>query len=334
MSSMTKRERVFAAIRGDDVDRPPIGFWGHDFIREWSAEGLAEAMLEMVQTYDYDYLKVNPRATYYSEAWGCRYKQLNDPTQGPELEHWVLNEPSDLERIRAVDPASGALGEQLEALRLIGDGLAGDVPFVQTVFSPLSVVGRLAQDRSIIRRWMAEAPNALHGALEAITETLAGYTKLALDAGADGIFFPTTEWGTYDALTDEEYELFGRAYDLRVLKAADGADFNIFHVCRAHNMLDKLIDYPAAVINWDIHAEGNGSLAAVLAKTEMAVMGGVDIWKTLPKGTPAQAREEVERALRDTGGSRFLVGPGCSISPQTPPENIHAAVEAVKAAAV
>ena len=333
MSNMTKRERVFAAIRGDDVDRPPIGFWGHDFIREWTAEGLAEAMLDMVRTYDYDYLKVNPRATYYSEAWGCRYKQLHDPTQGPELEHWVLNESNDLERIRPVDAASGALGEQLEALRLISDGLAGDVPFVQTVFSPLSVVGRLAQDRSIIKRWMTEAPDALHGALEAITETLAAYTKLSLDVGADGIFFPTTEWGTYDALTDEQYELFGRPYDLRVLKAADGADFNIFHVCRAHNMLDKLIDYPAAVINWDIHAKGNDSLAAVLAKTDMAVMGGVDIWRTLPKGNPEQVREEVERALRDTGGKRFLVGPGCSISPQTPPENIRAAVEAVKATA-
>ena len=204
MSGMTKRERVFAAVRGDDVDRPPIGFWGHDFIREWSAEGLAEAMLEMVQTYDYDYLKVNPRATYYSEAWGCRYKQLNDPKQGPELEHWVLNQPSDLAEIRAVDAGAGALGEQLEALRLIADGLAGDVPFVQTVFSPLSVVGRLSQDRSIIKRWMKEAPDALRSALEAITETLAAYAKLTLEVGADGIFFPTTEWGTYDALTDQQ----------------------------------------------------------------------------------------------------------------------------------
>ena len=333
MSGMTKRERTFAAIRGDEVDRPPVGFWGHDFVREWSAEGLAEAMLEMVSTYDYDYLKVNPRATYYSEAWGCRYKRFNDPLQGPELEHWILNEPGDLERIRPVDAASGSLGEQTEALRLIGKGLAGDVPFVQTVFSPLSVVGRLAKDRPIIKVWMTEAPDALHGALEAITETLAAYTTLILEAGADGIFFPTTEWGTYDVLTDEQYELFGRPYDLKVLGAADGADFNIFHVCRAHNMLDKLIDYPAAVINWDIHGEGNDSLAAVLAKTDKAVMGGVDIWKTFPKGTPEQAREEVERALHDTGGTRFLVGPGCSVLPETPPENIHAAVEAVKAAA-
>lgn len=333
MSMMTKRERVTAAIRGDDVDRPPIGLWGHDFIREWSAEGLAAAMLESVEKYDYDYLKVNPRASYYSEAWGCRYRALNDPELGPEPEHWAVNEPADLEGVRPVAPDGGPFAEQLEALRLIADGLDGKVPFVQTVFSPLSVVGRLTEDRAIIRTWMKEAPDALHAALAAITETLAGYSKLSLELGADGIFFPTTEWGTYDALTDDEYEAFGRPYDLKVLAAAEGAEFNIFHVCRDHNMLDALLDYPAAVVHWDAYGEGNDSLADVQAKTDKSVMGSLRIGRTLLKGTPDQVREEVEQALDETGGTRLLVAPGCSISPQTPPKNIHAAVEAVKAAA-
>src|SRR3989304_5962106 len=110
---MSKRERVLAALQGREVERPPFSFWGHDFLREWSAEGLAAAMVESVCAYDYDYLKVNPRA------------------------------------------------EQLEALRRIGEGLGGEVSFIQTVFSPLSVVSRMANDRELVRRWMAEAPEAL-----------------------------------------------------------------------------------------------------------------------------------------------------------------------------
>lgn len=333
MSGMTKRERVNAALNGGDIDRPPISFWGHDFVREWSAAGLAAAMLESVQTFDYDYLKVNPRACYYAEAWGCRFSPSNDPMQGPKLEHWLLDEPDDLAKIKPVDPGAGVLGEQLEALRLIGDGLGGEVPFNQTVFSSLSVVGRLASDRAIIKRWMDEAPDALHAALAAVTETLAGYARLAIEAGADGIFFPTTEWGTYEALTDEQYETFCRPYDLQILEAVKGAEFNVFHVCRPRNMLDSLIDYPAVAINWDAHAEGNDSLATVQSKTDKAVMGGVAEITTLLKGTPDDVREEVSAALRETGGRRFLVGPGCSILPQTPSENIHAAVDVVKAAA-
>lgn len=327
---MSKRERVMAAVQGAGVDRPPVSFWGHDFLREWTAEGLAEAMLDSVRTYDYDYLKVNPRATYYAEAWGCRYRPSGNATDGPETESWVLHEPSDLEAVPVIDATSGAFAEQLEALKLIRDGLAGEVPFVQTVFSPLSVVGRMAEDRTLVHRWMSDAPDALHSALAAVTETLAAYSKACLDAGADGIFFPTTEWGSRDVCTADEYATFGRAYDLKVLAAVQDAPFNIFHVCRPNNMLFDLLDYPAPVINWAVHAPGNASFAEAMAKTGKAVMGGANERKTLLEGSPDDVRAEVRAALRETGGRRFLLAPGCSISPETPPENLRAAVEAIK----
>ncbi len=330
MSGMSKRERVFAALRGEAVDRPPAGFWGHDFLREWSAQGLAAAMTESVSTLDYDFLKVNPRATYYAEAWGCRYRPSGDAVRGPETEASVLREAGDLDRIAAVDPAGGPFAEQLEALRLIGRGLKGGAPFVQTVFSPLSIVARLADSGEPVRRWMSEAPEALHAALAAVSETLAGYSRACLDAGADGIFFATTEWATPDACTLEQYAAFGRPYDLRVLEAVGDAPFNVLHVCRPNNMLAGLLDYPAAAVNWAMHAPGNLSLAEVAAKTGKALMGGVDERHALLRGSPDDVAAEVREALRQTGGRRFLLAPGCSISPQTPPENLRAAMAAVR----
>ena len=329
MARMSKRERVMAALQGREVDRVPVSFWGHDFLREWSAEGLAAAMLDSTRTFDYDYLKVNPRASYYSEAWGCRYQPSNDAAQGPTDEHLVLREPSDLESIGSVDVHQGPFGEQLEALRLIGGELAGQTPFVQTVFSPLSVVGRMAAEREAVRRWMGERPDALHGALAAVAKTLAAYSRACLDAGVDGIFFATTEWGSYDACTAEEYQAFGRPYDLQVLEAAQGAPFNILHVCRPNNMLGLLLDYPVAAINWAAHARGNLSLSEAQAKTEKAVMGGIDE-RTLLDGLPEAARAQARQAVRETGGRRFLLAPGCAVSPQAPPEHLRAAVEAVR----
>ncbi len=332
MSAMNKRERVLAALQGQEVDRVPASFWGHDFLREWSAEGLAAAMLESVRTFDYDYLKVNPRATYYAEAWGCRYRRPEDAAGQPEPEHWVLHEASDLEAVKPVDGRDGAFAEQLEALRLIGEGLGGEVPFVQTVFSPLSVVGRLANDRDPVQLWMSEAPEGLHAALDAVTETLAAYAGACLDAGADGIFFATTEWATFDVLTWDQYETFGRPYDLRVLEAARGAPFNVLHVCRPNNMLERLLDYPAAAVNWAVHAPGNASLGDTLAKTDKAVMGGVDERHALLRGGPGDVRSQVAEALHQTGGLRFLLAPGCSISPETPADNLRAAMDGVRTA--
>ena len=326
---MSKRERVLAALQGREVDRPPFGFWGHDFLREWSAEGLAAAMVESVHAYDYDYLKVNPRATYYAEAWGCRYRPSNDPARSPEVEHWVLHEAPDLQAVRPVDGAGGPFAEQLDALRRIGGELGGEVPFIQTIFSPLSVVSRMANDRELVHRWMAEAPDGLHSALAAVAETLSSYARACLDTGADGVFFATTEWATYDACTVEEYGAFGRPYDLRVLGAVSGAQMNVLHVCRPHNMLDLLLDYPVAAVNWAVHAPGNLSLAEAMAKTGKALMGGVDERHALLSGSPDDVRAQVREALQQTGGRRFLLAPGCSISPQTPPENLRAAAEAV-----
>src|SRR5438093_542381 len=47
-NTMNKKERVDAALRGDEVDRIPVSMWGHDFEREWNVQSFAEAMVEIV----------------------------------------------------------------------------------------------------------------------------------------------------------------------------------------------------------------------------------------------------------------------------------------------
>jgi uroporphyrinogen decarboxylase len=327
---MDKRERVMAALAGQPLDRVPASFWGHDFLREWTAQGLAEAMLESFRRYDWDYLKVNPRATYYAEAWGCRYKPSGDATRGPETVDFVLKSAADLEKIKPVDIGQGPFAEQLEALRLIGRDLGGEAPFIQTVFSPLAVVGRMANgDLEAIRRCMAEAPQALHGALAAVADTLAAYSRACLDAGASGIFFATVEWGTHDNATAEQYQEFGRPYDLRVLEAVQGAEMNVLHVCRPRNMFDLLADYPVHAINWAAGEPGNPGLKEGLARSGRAVMGGVAV-ATVAQGARDEVAAEVRRALAETGGHRFLLAPGCSIPPQTPEANLLAVRSALQ----
>ena len=124
---MQKKERVRAALAGAAVDRPPAGFWGHDFRREWSAEGLAAAMLERFHAHDWDYMKVNPRATYYAEAWGCRYAPSGNASEGPVTQDYVLKSAADLASVQRISGTGGVFAEQLAALRLIGDGGEGVV---------------------------------------------------------------------------------------------------------------------------------------------------------------------------------------------------------------
>ncbi|MBI4301187.1 MAG: uroporphyrinogen decarboxylase [Chloroflexi bacterium] len=323
MASLTKKERVIAALSGQPVDRVPTSFWGHDYLREWSASGLAEAMLEAHSRYDWDFMKVNPRASYYVEDWGCKFKPSGHPHRSPVCVKYAVREPGDWELLQVLDPYKGALGEQIQALRLIGSGLKGDAPYVQTVFSPLSVAGRLAEGgEERVKGYMKEAPQALHQGLLVIAETLAQYAKACLEVGASGIFFATTAWATYDLLNEEEYREFGLNYDLKVLTEVAQATFNILHICRDNNMFDLLADYPVAAINWAATLSGNSSLQEGLKRTDKAVMGGISE-KTILKDGPLEAiAAEVYAALEQTQGRRFLLAPGCSIPTDVPSDNL------------
>ena len=66
-------------------------------------------------------------------------------------------------------------------------------------------------------------------------------------------------------------------------------------------------------------------------KEAEAVMGGLNERRTLLRGSPDEVRAQVREAITQTKGERFLAGPGCAISPLTPPSNLRAAVEAVRA---
>ena len=328
MAEMSRSERVAAALRGDLVDRVPVSAWWHDFEREWSPEGLAEATLEGYRTYGWDFVKVNPRATYYAEAWGARYRPI--PGRQPELIEPHLRGPEDLARFEPLSLDEGPFAEQLEALTLIARGLAGEAPFIQTVFSPLAVLSRGAGSTDAVRRCMAEDPAALERALDAIADTLARYAAACLDRGASGIFYATVEWGTRDTITPEEFDRFARPYDLRILAAVGSAPFNVLHVCRERNLLTHLLDYPVAAFHWASRSPGNPTLAEVHQRTERAVMGGVDHRRTMAAGPEAIAAEAAE-ARATTGARRFLLAPECAIPPTTPPAHLHALREAAAA---
>ncbi len=323
---MTKKERIRAALAGQAVDRVPAAFWGHDFLREWSPETLAAYTVERYRRYDDDLIKLNPRATYYYEAWGNRYDRPDSQRQPRMLAHAVRS-AAELAALPEVDPHSGPFGEQLEALRLVVREVGAEVDVLQTVFNPISVAGRLmGPDLNALKTAAREDPAAVHTGLATIARVLARYAAACLAAGASGIFFATVDWGTTEAAGEDFYREFGRPYDLQVLHAVRGAPVNVLHVCRSHNLLRLLTDYPVAVFNWDVHGEGNPSLAEGLRLTGRTVMGGIDqraIATASPEAIAAQARD----TLRQTGGRHFILAGGCAVSPETPEANLRAALD-------
>ena len=273
IAPMKKRDRVMAALRGETVDRVPLSFWLHNFATENAVDSFVAESLRLAREFDWDYLKPQSRAQCFAEAWGLTYQASGEKATPFTPTHSPCAGADDLRRLQPASPTAGALGEQLQALRRIRAGVGGDPPIIWTVFAPMMVVpylltGGVDQALAIAR----EEPKALESALDAVAHTLAEYARLALDAGADGLFYATNV-ARSGLLSVDECRRFQRPYDLRILSAVAAAPFNALHVCGGGVHFDEFVDYPAQAFSWAL-GDGNPSLRQAHRRTGRAVMGG------------------------------------------------------------
>jgi len=327
---MTKRERVLAAIRGEPVDRPPLSFWLHNFAREHSARSLADETLRLYRTFDWDFLKPQSRYQCFAEMWGLEYRISADRAEWPTITRLPVTSPAGFADLRPQDPSTGALREQIEALRLIRADAGTDVPMVATVFSPLMVAQfMLPGGVDTVVKMMREQPVALERGLAAIAETLRGYVRLLMREEVDGIFYASNV-ATRDKLSADDFERFQRPFDLPILEAASSAPFNILHMCGNGILFDAFASYPVPVFSWAT-SPGNPTLAEVHRRTGRAVLGGLPAKPEILTMTRDALVARAERSIAETGGRWHLLGPDCSINPDTPEPLLHAVGERVRA---
>ena len=325
----TKRELVMAALRGEPVDRVPIAFWLHNFAAENSAEGLAVETLRLVKTFDWDYLKPQSRAQCFAEMWGLRYRASRARATPFTVTHAPLDGGAGLASLEPADPRAGALGEQLAALRLIRAAVGPDTPVIWTVFSPLMVMPFLMEGgREQTLSLMRSAPTVVERALEAVAETLRAFADACLDAGADGLFY-ATNLATRSLTTAAECRRFQRPYDLRVLTAVERAPFNLLHVCGEAAHFDEFADYPVTAFSWAT-VPGNPTLAEGHRKTGRAVVGGFPGKPDIAGFTGPALAGRARSAIAEMRGRWLLLGPDCSINPDTPEPLLHAAAAAAR----
>lgn len=324
---MTPRERVLAAVAGKPLDRVPVSVWLHNFAMENSAEALASETLRLARRFDWDFLKPQCRAQCFAEMWGFRYTPSRDRASPYTPGHVPLGSAADLRRLEPAEPTAGALGEQLRALRTIREAAGSDTPIVWTVFSPLMVLSWLVPGGADqVVALMRTHPAAVDHALEAMTMTLCGYARAALEAGADGLFYATNV-ATRALSTAAECRRFQRPHDLRILSAVAAAPLNVLHICGEAVLFDEFTDYPVVAFSWAAGAD-NPSLAEGHRRTGRAVMGGLPAKPVIATLSPADVTARGRHAVAEMRGRFLLLAPDCSINPETP----EAVIDAVRAA--
>ncbi|MGH2704277.1 MAG: uroporphyrinogen decarboxylase family protein [Actinomycetota bacterium] len=331
---MDSRTRVEAALAREVADRPPYGWWGHTFVEEWSPTDLAAVTIERARRFSWDFVKLQPRATCFAEAFGSVYQPSSHPLEPPVLERSAVGMLEDWSWLPKDAADAAPLADQVEAIRLVAADLGPSIPVVQTVFSPITVAGYLmGQVKGRVVRELRKYPHLLGDALDRIAAALIVFSERSIAAGAAGIFYAVSGYASAGMVRREEYESLLLPLDQRVLEALPAQAWcNVLHLCGSRAHLDFAASVPVQAVSWSIADDGNPGLAAGAEQTGKAVMGGLAHKGTLLSGSPDDVAAEVGAAIAETGGRSLLVAPGCSVPPLAPEANLQAIVDAMSSA--
>ena len=321
---MTGRGRVEAALAMGVADRPPIGAWGHAYREEWSPDALAAITVERARRFGWDFVKFQPRASCFAEAFGSVYHPSGHKLRGPILIQAAAPDLESWSKVRLVNRQ--ALEDQVESIGIVARALGADVPVIQTVFSPITVGGYLVgKSQSRVVRELRQHPEVVRPALERIAGALVDFSRRSIEAGASGIFYAVSGYAGRGVMSEDRYRDLVLPYDQAVLNAMpEAAWFNVLHLCGSNLNFTLARDLPTHAVSWSVHNQGNPSLAEGRDIAARAVMGGLSQRATLVYGPPSKVKAEAERAVEETRGRGLLLAPGCSVPPRVRDVNLEA----------
>ncbi len=322
----THRERIEASLSNRVLDRPPVALWRHFPVDDQNPQDLANAILVFQRTFDFDLVKVTPSSSYCLQDWGARDEWRGDTEGTRAYVGRVIQTPDDWARLPVLDPLKGQLADELDCLRMLVKEMGSQTPIIQTIFNPLSQAKNLVGGSELLVH-LRQHPQALHAGLKTIAESTRRFIEAVKSTGVSGIFY-AVQHAQYGLLSEAEYNIFGRPYDMQVLEPAQDMWLRLLHLHGMDVMFDLFTDYPVNIINWH-DRETAPSLSLAQKRYSGVVCGGVSR-QTLVFGSPDQVRSEALEAVQATGGQRILISTGCVAPVITPYGNLLAVRQSVE----
>jgi [methyl-Co(III) methanol-specific corrinoid protein]:coenzyme M methyltransferase len=248
------------------------------------------------------------------------------PDKCPWITDPVIKGPDDVPRVSVPDfEAHPATRTILEATRLLKAEIGGEAMVAGYMTGPLTFALQLVPFNYFIVG-MHKNPTFTEAVVRKATAIAKGFAEALREAGADLLVVCEHDFQMFAPRTMREYSLpylpeITAVFAHNVLHTCGKVEAHLVQaadeVCRVPHL--QFISFSPEVSITRMH-EAFGE--------RMGLCGNIDHINVLPLGTPDEVRAACESALRE--GLRapvFMLGPGCEITIDTPPENIRAFVE-------
>jgi len=300
-----------------------------DFLELCKTPELAcELTLQPIRRFPLDAAIIFSDILVVPEALGLELKFLKG--EGPRFNNPIRNE-ADIKRLKNLEVEQD-LEYVFKAIRLVKHELNNTLPLIGFSGSPWTLASYMIEGGGSshfteVRRFLYQAPEALHDLLGRLTQAVIEYFKSQIKAGVDVIMIFDT-WG--NLLSPALYQPFSLSYMTKIVEAvrAFSKTVPVILFTRNSSAYLPLLNHSKATaigVDWTVDLKQ----AREILDPSIALQGNLD--PAVLYGDPVYIRTAVQRLLSDYGpkpGHIFNLGHG--IYPDIDPENVSVMIDAVK----
>jgi len=338
--SELKNDLLLKALRGENVERPPVWMMRqagrylpeyialrekYDFFtRVQTPELAAEITLQPVKRIGVDAAIIFSDILVIPQAMGVEV--LMEEGKGPLLPNVVKTEKDVISLF--TDKVEEKLDYVMKALTLTKQELNGDVPLIGFAGAPWTILcymveGKGSKTWEKAKEFCFTQPDLAQQLLKKITDTTIHYLKAQIKAGAN-VVQVFDSWA--GSLSPGDFKRFAQPYLIQIADALqDDAPVILFPKGSWYALKDLSESSASALgIDWCISPK----MARELTAEKITLQGNFDPAKLL---LPIDdIKKEVKKMISEFGIQKYIVNLGHGITPNIPVDHAKAFVDAVK----
>ena len=330
---MTSKERVYARINNQPVDRIP----NLNILMFFAAKEIGVPYSEYCQ----DYRKLVQGNILCMQKYGIdAVSAISDPLREcadmglniefpiddvPHEKEFLIQEKSDLLKIKPVSPSKGRrMTDRLLAIDLFKKELGCEFPIIGWVEGCFAMAADLRGVNNFLID-LYEDPDFVVNLLDICLEQAIWFARAQIEAGADII-------GVGDAIASVAgpfaYNDLALQYEIRLLNAIKEAGGRTkLHICGDTTpFIESLPAQHCDILDFDWMVPMDK--AAGLYGNITCINGNYDPVATLLQGSVQEVKNAVKTCM-EMGGMKHTSSAGCEVPKHTPPENLMAVHEAL-----
>jgi MtaA/CmuA family methyltransferase len=326
--AMTGRERILNCLNGRPIDHLPFmpitmmfaadcaGAPYRSYATDYRV--LVDAQLRTAETYGFDYVSCISDPAREAADCGAAVHFFDDQPPALDESRARLADRADLVRLAMPDPLGGGrMYDRVCAAASFRERAAKDYLVEGWVEGPCAEAADLRGINALMTDFY-EAPDFVNDLFAFVLDLGLQFARAQVDAGVDLI-------GVGDAAASlvgpDLYETFVWPFEQRLVAGihAMGALVRL-HICgNTRPILENMGRLDCDIVDLDYMVPLDEARAAM--GPAQVLLGNLDPVAVVRNGSPDQLREAVAACHR-AAGPRYVVGAGCEIVRDTPPDRL------------